>query len=72
VTQDKSNPEFVICVDNGGYPVSLEVRGVYRCKVDTRAAENGLLRVVDETGEDYLYRKEMFEPAPKPATTRRR
>jgi len=70
--QKDESPSFVMCVNNGGYPVSLEVRRIYRCKVDARAAKDGLLRVVDETGEDYLYPREMFEPAPNPAANRRR
>ena len=72
MTQSDDTPSFVMCVDNGGFPVSLEVRRIYRCKADSQAATNGLLRVIDETGEDYLYPKEMFEPAPNPATARRR
>ena len=56
-------PSFVRCLDNQGYEVSLEIRGIYRCQPDPGAAVRGLVRVVDETGEDYLYPREMFEPA---------
>lgn len=57
-----SNTAYVMCIDNDGYTVSLEVRRIYLCKPDPDAAEQGLLRVVDDTGEDYLYPKELFEP----------
>jgi hypothetical protein len=43
---------FVICVKNEGYPSGLEVRKVYRALVDERAEARGLVRVVDESGED--------------------
>ncbi len=47
--------KFVICVRNDGYRASLEVRKLYRVLADARAARHGLLRIVDESGEDYLY-----------------
>lgn len=48
-------PVYVLCVDNGGYPESLEVRKVYALLPDERAAENDYIRVIDETGEDEFY-----------------
>ena len=51
---------FVVCVDNRGYPAGLELRGVYRVLADEWASERHLLRVVDESGEDYLYPEEYF------------
>lgn len=65
-----SNSGYVMCIDNDGYSVSLEVRRIYRCRPDTNAAEQGLLRVVDDTGEDYLYPKELFEPVTMSAAAR--
>lgn len=47
--------EYVVCVDNGGYPVSLELHKIYRALPDDDAAKDGDLRVMDESGEDYLY-----------------
>jgi hypothetical protein len=62
MTASDSKPEFVVCVDNRGHALSLERKRVYRCKSDDAAASRGLLRVIDESGEDYLYPREMFEP----------
>jgi hypothetical protein len=53
---------FVICVKNEGYPSGLEVRKVYRALVDERAESRGLVRVVDESGEDYLFPADFFAP----------
>jgi hypothetical protein len=53
---------FVVCVRNEGYPAGLELWGVYRVLADERASERGLLRVIDESGEDYLYPEECFVP----------
>jgi len=57
---DESKMRFVVCVDNRGYPAGLELRGVYRVLADERALERRLLRVIDESGEDYLYPEEYF------------
>ena len=53
---------FVICLKNDGYPASLELRKVYRSLPDEEATELGLVRVIDESGEDYLYPKAFFAP----------
>ncbi len=47
--------QYVVCVRNEGYRASLVVRRIYECLPDPAAAKRGLLRVVDESGEDYLY-----------------
>ena len=57
---------YVLCVDNGGYPESLEVRKLYAVLTDERAAENDYIRVIDETGEDYLYPSKYFVPIQLP------
>jgi len=54
------NERYVLCVENGGYAASLEVRKVYRVLPDAAAEARGLVRVVDESGEDYLYPRELF------------
>ena len=46
---------YVLCVNDGGYPESLEVRKLYAVLPDERAAADDYIRVIDETGEDYLY-----------------
>jgi len=62
MTMSEQMTGFVMCIDNRGFAASLELRKVYRCKTDAEAAGHGLVRVIDESGEDYLYPKEMFEP----------
>ena len=58
---------FVICVRNDGYEASLEVRKVYDRLDDEEAATLGLLRVVDESGDDYLFPEDFFLPLNLPA-----
>ena len=58
---------FAVCVDCRGYEASLIVRRLYRTIPDADAAANGLVRVVDESGEDYLYPQSMFAPLSLPA-----
>jgi hypothetical protein len=52
--------KFVVCIKNEAYPVSLELFKIYRVVPDARASENQLLRVIDESGEDYLYPVDYF------------
>jgi hypothetical protein len=47
--------QLVVCIDNKGYAASLEKRKIYITLRDTEAEKHGLLRIVDESGEDYLY-----------------
>lgn len=51
---------FVVCVQNEGYPVSLQLRKIYLSLADAEAVREGQLRVIDESGEDYLYPSEFF------------
>ncbi len=55
-----SDPKYVICVKNKDYRASLIVRKIYRVILDRAARANGLLRVVDESGEDYLFPEDFF------------
>jgi hypothetical protein len=57
---------FVVCVRNHDYPVSLEVRKIYQVIPDADGEQDGFLRVVDETGEDYLFPADMFVPIALP------
>ena len=61
---------FMICVNNGGYEASLEVRKIYEVLSDKIAAQNHQLRVVDESGEDYLYPEDYFSPVRLPSETK--
>ena len=47
--------QLALCIDNSGYPVSLELHKLYRVLPDEDAEQDGDLRVIDESGEDYLY-----------------
>lgn len=58
--QDKT--QFVVCIKNEGYRASLELRKLYQVVPDSQAANHGLIRVVDESGEDYLYPADCFAP----------
>lgn len=58
--------KFSLCVKNAGYEASLEVRKIYVRLRDSRAEAHGLVRIVDESGEDYLYPEEMFVPIEVP------
>ena len=53
-------PRFVVCIENAGYPASLELHKLYRVLPDADAARDGDLRIVDESGEDYLYPADWF------------
>lgn len=52
---------FAVCLDNDGYEASLELRKIYRVLPPERNDPNGYIRVVDESGEDYLYGAKGFE-----------
>ena len=66
----KAEEQFAICVQNEGYPASLELWKVYRVLRDEKAAQHDLIRIVDESGEDYLYDKTWFVPIKLPAAAR--
>ncbi|MCY4156417.1 MAG: hypothetical protein OXF66_03135 [Gammaproteobacteria bacterium] len=55
MTTRTAHPEYVVCVENDGYPVSLELHKIYRTLPDEDALADGDLRIIDESGEDYLF-----------------
>jgi hypothetical protein len=57
---------FVLCIESGSYQGSLEPRKIYRIVEDPAAEARRLLRVVDESGEDYLFPAEFFVPIEVP------
>ncbi len=61
---------FVICINNADYPAALEKRKIYETIPDADAARHGQIRVIDESGEDYLYPSECFVDANLPEKTR--
>jgi hypothetical protein len=64
--------KFVICVKNEGFEASLELRKVYDLLQDTEAKHHGMLRVIDESGEDYLFPENFFVPIDLPAPVQAR
>ena len=58
---------FAVCIKNTGYPASLELRKLYEVLDDQEAEQDNMIRVIDESGEDYLYPTDMFVLAPLPA-----
>jgi hypothetical protein len=62
---------FVVCVKNKDYPAALELRKLYQVVADETAAKLHQLRVIDESGEDYLYPEEYFVPVQLPQSAER-
>ncbi len=62
------HPRFAVCIKNAGYLASLELRKLYQVVDDQDAENDGMLRVIDESGEDYLFAAEMFMLVPLPAS----
>ncbi len=67
----RTKPRFAICVNNDEYPASLELHKVYRVLPDKDAEQDGDVRVVDESGEDYLYPAQCFILVDLPLKTAR-
>ena len=61
-----ASQRFVVCIDNTDYLVSLELHKIYEVLPDERADEYDCIRVIDESGEDYLYSSESFVPIELP------
>ncbi len=47
---EETHPQFAVCIDNTGYPASLELRKIYQVLPDEKAAKHKLVRVIDESG----------------------
>lgn len=62
---------ILICVDNKGYAVSFETRKIYVALPDAIALRHGQVRVIDESGEDYLYPMSLFLPITIPQSLRK-
>ncbi len=63
--------QLVVCVDNEGYPASLEKRKIYLSLRDPVAEKHGLLRIVDESGDNYLYPKAFFRSIALPQSVKK-
>ena len=57
---------FAVCLRNDGYPAALERHKIYRVLPDEAGAAHGYLRVIDESGEDYLFPTDWFVPVALP------
>ena len=58
--RSRTEPQYVLCVSNAGYEASLVVRRLYQQVPDLEASRHGLVRVIDESGEDYLFPQKLF------------
>lgn len=67
MTQENSNPQFVVCVDNSEIEASLEFGKIYRIVPDADAESEGLLQIIDESGEDYGFAASRFYRVRLPA-----
>lgn len=67
----KREAQFVICVANKGYAASLEPRKIYQAIPDKAASSLHQIRVIDESGEDYLYPEDYFVPVQLPQAVER-
>ena len=56
----KTETKFVVCIENKNYSASLEFGKIYRIVPDEKAAQHKMIRVIDESGEDYLYSEKFF------------
>ena len=56
------NTRFAVCINNKGFEASLEVGKLYEVVSDAEAESDGMLRVIDEDGEDYLFEANIFYP----------
>jgi hypothetical protein len=68
-TDAMAHHTFVVCVSNEAYSASLELRKLYELLADDEAAKHGQVRIIDESGEDYLYPKTCFAPVEVPLRT---
>ena len=64
-------PRFVVCIDNSDYEASLELYKIYPVLPDADAARDGDLRIIDESGEDYLFAADRFVAIEVPETLER-
>ena len=68
----QSTKPFALCIENSGNEASLILGKVYRVVRDAQAAKDELVRIIDESGEDYLFDKEQFVFVDFPAAVRKK
>lgn len=57
-----TSPQFVVCLKNDRYEASLEPRKIYQVLPDQKAESHKMIRIIDESGEDYLFPASLFSP----------
>ena len=67
---DEKDLRFVVCINNENYPASLELNKIYTVVPDAEIEADGELRVIDESGEDYIYPAEWFVAVNLPIAVR--
>jgi hypothetical protein len=67
----KATNRLVVCLDNSGYELALERRKIYVAQPDAKAQHLGHIRIIDESGEDYLFPKNRFASVDFPPSVRR-
>lgn len=60
--QSNNQNQFVLCINNKEYQASLQIHKIYQVIFDFKASQHQMIRVVDESGEDYLYPSNYFIP----------
>jgi hypothetical protein len=63
--------QLLVCIDNEGYSASLEKRKIYVALPDRTAEKQGLVRIIDESGDDYFYPKDFFRAITLPQSVRK-
>lgn len=58
--EHERQPDYLLCISNEHYPASLELHKVYRAIPDAAAEADGFVRIIDESGEDYLFPRRLF------------
>jgi len=71
MVEHERQPDYLLCISNEKYPVSLELHKVYRAVLDATAESDGFVRVIDESGEDYLFPRRLFVAIDLPPAARR-
>ena len=66
-----ASKQLVVCINNDGFPTSLEKRKVYVLLRDALAEKRGLVRIIDESGSDYLYPKTLFRSIALPQSVKK-
>lgn len=66
MSESSTRPRYVVCIRNDGYPESLELRKIYETLPDPWAESHLMIRVIDESDEDYLFPADMFVPIELP------